>query len=324
MLRRRPLGLLLAAGLAAGALAQTALIAPSRDVLDTPAVATRLADRGLLNALAPAGKRIVAAGQRGHILLSDDGGRSWQQAEVPVSSDLVALHFPTPQLGWAVGHDGVILHSLDGGQHWLRQRDGRPDAADVPLLDVWFADALSGYAVGAFGLVLHTSDGGLHWDKLADTIDNPKGLHLYAVRGIAGSIYMAGEQGLLLKRDAASGRFVRQTLPYQGTLFGVVGNERAVVAFGLRGNAVRSADGGASWQALQTGIPSGLTAGAVDGNGRFLLAGQAGQLLASSDDGASFKVLPVQRPLPAAALLPAGPAAVLVAGPRGVQLQTLP
>ena len=324
MLRRRPLGLLLAAGLAAAALAQTAATTPSRDVLDTPALATRLADRGLLNALARAGTRIVAAGQRGHILLSDDGGRSWQQAEVPVSSDLVALHFASAQLGWAVGHDGVILHTLDGGRKWSKQRDGRPDAADVPLLDVWFADALSGYAVGAFGLALRTTDGGVHWEAFKDTIENPKGLHLYAVRGIAGTVYMAGEQGLLLKQDAASGRFLRQATPYEGTLFGVMGNERAVVAFGLRGNAVRSADAGASWQALQTGIPSGLTAGAVDANGRFLLAGQAGQLLASSNDGASFQALAVQRPLPAAALLPAGPAAVLVAGPRGVQLQTLP
>ena len=32
---------------------------------------------------------------------------------VPVSSDLVAVAFPTPQQGWAVGHDGVILASAD-------------------------------------------------------------------------------------------------------------------------------------------------------------------------------------------------------------------
>jgi photosystem II stability/assembly factor-like uncharacterized protein len=324
MLRRRPLGLLLAAGLAAGALAQSTVPAPSRDVLDTPAQATRLAERGLLNALARAGNRIVAAGQRGHIVLSDDGGRSWQQAAVPVSSDLVALHFPTPERGWAVGHDGVILQTPDGGKTWAKQRDGRPDAADVPLLDVWFSDALGGYAVGAFGLVLRTSDGGRHWEALKDTIENPKGLHIYAVRGVGGTVYMAGEQGLLLKLDPASGRFMRQASPYQGTLFGVVGNDKAVVAFGLRGNAVRSADAGASWQAIDTRIPSGLTAGAIDAQGRFLLAGAAGQLLASSDDGATFKALAVQRALPAAAVLPMTGSSVLVAGPRGVQLQPLP
>jgi photosystem II stability/assembly factor-like uncharacterized protein len=322
-LRLRPLALLLAVGIAAGALAQASGTPAVRDVLDVPALRTQLADRGLLSALTTAGARIVAVGQRGHVLLSDDGGRSWQQAEVPVSSDLVGVHFPTPEQGWAVGHDGVILHSTDGGKKWQRQRDGRPDQADVPLLDVWFEDASNGYAVGAFGLALRTSDGGVHWEPLRDAVENPKNLHLYAVRGIAGTLYMAGEQGLLLKLDRASGRFVKQAVPYEGTLFGVTGNDRAIVAFGLRGNTVRSTDAGATWQKLVTGIPSGLTAGAVDAKGRILLAGQAGQLLASSDDGASFQPLVVDRPLPAAALLPTG-ASLLVAGPRGVKLQPLP
>ena len=35
------------------------------------------------------------------------------------------------------------------------------------------------------------------------------------------------------------------TLPYPGTLFGLVGKDRVVVAHGLRGNVVRSTDGGA-------------------------------------------------------------------------------
>ena len=54
-----------------------------RDVLDTPAVKSPLAVRALVNGLAIAGTRIVAVGQRGHVLLSDDAGKSWQQAEVP-------------------------------------------------------------------------------------------------------------------------------------------------------------------------------------------------------------------------------------------------
>lgn len=323
-MRRSHALLLVAAGLAAGAVAQSTTTPVARDVIDTPARSTKLAERTLLNALAQAGDRTIAVGQRGHILWSDDAGRSWKQAQVPASSDLVGVHFPTPRLGWAVGHDGVILHSRDGGQTWQRQRDGRPDAADVPVLDVWFEDATQGYAVGAFGLLLQTRDGGVRWEPVSSAhIDNPKNLHLYAARGIGGTLYLAGEQGLLLKLDRASGRFVRQQVPYQGTLFGVVGNARAVLAFGLRGNAVRSTDGGATWQAVSTGIPSGLTAGAVDRQGRILLAGQAGQLLASSDDGATFRTLPVQRPLPASALLAAGDQ-VLMAGARGVQLHPLP
>lgn len=67
----------------------------------------------------------VAVGPWGRILVTRDSGKTWMQSAVPVSSDLTAVHFPTPQKGWAVGHDGVVLHSADGGKTWVRQLDGR-------------------------------------------------------------------------------------------------------------------------------------------------------------------------------------------------------
>ena len=114
-------GLALAIALATGAATWAAQPTPGkgwRDVLGTPAVKSPLASRGLLNGLASAGKRIVAVGQRGHILYSDDAGKSWRQAEVPVSSDLVAVSFPNATNGWAVGHDGVVLRTTDAGVTW--------------------------------------------------------------------------------------------------------------------------------------------------------------------------------------------------------------
>jgi photosystem II stability/assembly factor-like uncharacterized protein len=156
---------------------------PWRDVLDTPAQKSSLAARGLLTGLTRAGKRLVAVGQRGHVLLSDDAGKTWQQADVPVSADLVAVCFPNAETGWAVGHDGVVLKSTDAGRTWTRQLDGRglgevlvayytrsgdakwlaeaqrfaAQGAENPFLDVWFDDDKSGFVVGAFGLVLRTA-----------------------------------------------------------------------------------------------------------------------------------------------------------------------
>ena len=100
-----------------------------RDVLDTPALKSPLAQRALINGLARSGERLVAVGQRGHVLLSDDQGKSWRQAEVPVSSDLVAVAFPSADQGWAVGHDGVVLRSTDAGATWTRALDGRQAGA---------------------------------------------------------------------------------------------------------------------------------------------------------------------------------------------------
>lgn len=337
------------------AIAARAADTRSRDVLDIPAAKSPLAQRALLNGLANAGQRIVAVGQRGHVLTSDDAGRNWKQAEVPLSSDLVAAAFPTATTGWAVGHDGVVLRSTDAGATWVRQLDGRQagaamvehygrqatpadptmavaleeakkfaaQGAENPLLDVWFDNESTGYVVGAFGLILRTNDSGKTWQPLLHAIDNPKALHLYAVRGIAGEIYVAGEQGLLARLDRTSGKFHSIELPYKGTLFGVVGNAGVVLVHGLRGTALRSTDGGRSWQAVDTRLQVGLTGSTVAADGRIVIVSQAGHILVSSDDGASFKPAKVDRPIPAAAVIAAGRDAVVVAGPRGVALLPL-
>ena len=323
--------------------AAPASASPWRDVLDMPAQKSALAPRSLLTGLARAGQRVVAVGQRGHVLLSDDAGKSWQQAEVPVSADLVAVQFPTATAGWAVGHDGVVLHSADAGKSWTRQLDGRglgevlvahygrngnakwieeakrfaAQVAENPFLDVWFQDASHGVVVGAFGLVLRTADGGKTWEPLLHATDNPKALHLYAVKHIGSDLFIAGEQGTLLKFDGS--RFTALVTPYPGTLFGLIGNERAVLAHGLRGNVVRSTDGGRNWASVATGIGVGLTASTLDERGRLIIVSQAGHVLVSSDDGASFAAVKVERPIPAAAVVSAGAGALIVAGPRGAQ-----
>ena len=320
----RKLGLVIA--MACGVLPATA--GSFKDPLDQPALVSPLAARSALSALARAGARLVAVGARGHVLLSDDEGKTWQQAQVPVSSDLVALSFPDALHGWAVGHDGVILATGDGGKTWQRQFDGRqlgPQGAESPLLDVWFADARTGWAVGAFGQILATSDAGKTWTPLpAAQSDNPKALHLYALRGIAGSLYVVGEQGTLLKRNDKSGRFEALSLPYQGTLFGITGDSNLLLVHGLRGHALRSTDGGRSWVEIATGLQVGLTANARTAEGDWLLASQTGHVLISRDAGLSFQPLKLERTAPASGLAATGQRGLLIVGPRGAQALTRP
>lgn len=322
------------------------------DVLKTPAAASALAPRALINGLAQAGERIVGVGQRGHIVYSDNGGRTWIQAMVPVSSDLTAVHFPSAKLGWAVGHDGVVLHSRDGGASWVLQLDGAAAARamqahfarggadarlqdearrmveqgpDKPFLDVWFEDGQRGFVVGAFNLILRTEDGGRSWQPWQDRIDNPRGFHLNAIRPAGDALYIVGEQGLVL-RKARSGpgseRFAAVATPYQGSYFGVVGNAGAVLVYGLRGNAYRSTDQGASWSKVDTGVRTGLTAAALLGDGRLALVSQAGQVLLSADNGASFRPTPA-KPGPASAVLGGGKDNLVIGGAGGLRMQPL-
>jgi photosystem II stability/assembly factor-like uncharacterized protein len=305
---------------------------------DIPAIKSPLAIREPLNALAMAGGRMVAVGQRGHVLYSDDG-KTWVQADVPLASDLTALHFPTPMQGWAVGHEGSVLHTADGGSTWSRQLDGRAIAdllqkqkeaaafpgqgGDKPLLDVWFEDDKKGYAIGAFNLILRTEDGGQSWTPWLDRVDNPKGMHLYAIRPAGGSVFIVGEQGLVLKLDREKQRFTSVALPYKGTLFGVVGTPTMTIVFGLRGNAWRTTDGGANWTKVETGVSAALSSGIVRADGSVVLVSQAGQVLLSTDDGASFRRIKVATAAPAFAVADTGKGAVAVAGVGGVRVEAL-
>lgn len=89
------------------------------------------AAESMLLDVAAAGSRLIAVGERGHILVSDDRGASWVQVEVPTSAMLTRVFFVDHLLGWAVGHDGNIVHTSDGGSTWVVQRDGVAHQAQI-------------------------------------------------------------------------------------------------------------------------------------------------------------------------------------------------
>lgn len=322
-----------------------------KEVPDIPAVKSPLASKVLFNGVAMAGKRIVGVGQRGHIVWSDDQGKNWTQAAVSVSSDLTSVCFSSQYQGWAVGHDGVVLHTADGGTTWNKQFDGRAatellkryysanqqkdlrfneeikrlidKGADKSLLGVWFENDNTGFIVGAFNLIFRTADGGKTWEPWLHKTDNPKGNHLYAINGIGQELFIAGEQGLLMKYDKQSGQFRLINTGYNGTLFGVTGKSGSIIVHGMRGNVYRSTNGGSSWKKIETGIPLSITGSTVTEDGRIVLVNIAGHLLISNDDGASFKLVKSNKTFPSSAIVSSDKQSLILAGLRGMQKQSI-
>jgi len=322
------------------------------DLLDLPARESSRAQHSLQLAVTRAGDRLVAVGERGVVLLSDDAGRSWRQAQsVPVSVALTDVHFVSASHGWAVGHSGVVLHSGDGGETWTRQLDGSQaavvirddakrraevgeegaaaalrsaeylvsDGPDKPFLGVRFADERRGYVVGAYGIALHTADGGKSWQSLVGRIPNPRGKHLYQIQIAGDALLIAGEQGALFRSVDAGASFSAVETPYAGTFFGALelGGD-ALLAYGLRGNAWRSADGGASWQRVELGQENTVNAALSLGDGALLLADESGRLLHSVDGGQSFTTLPGAAATSITSLLQTHDGALVLAGTRGL------
>jgi photosystem II stability/assembly factor-like uncharacterized protein len=116
-----------------------------------------------------------ATWRAGTVFLPAGGAVAQQQGESvrveqsPVESDtrqvggrrLNAVWFASHQNGWAVGGEGVIIATTDGGRTWRPQRSGVGD----DLYDVKFFGGSEGWAVGRGGALLHTADGGRTWTE---------------------------------------------------------------------------------------------------------------------------------------------------------------
>jgi photosystem II stability/assembly factor-like uncharacterized protein len=322
--------------------------------MDEPALVTPLASRSPLLAVARAGNRWVAAGVRGHVVYSDDGGTTWRQAKVPVSVDLCGLSFPSERQGWAVGHAGVVLHSRDGGANWTRVLGGHDafrlavdyyqtraaaggedapllkraqaqlSGALQPFLDVYFQSDTRGIVVGTFNSIFSTEDGGASWTPLYHTVPNRDELNFYAVRGRGDRVFLAGEQGQVWRRLGNDRTFVAVPTPYKGTMFGlIVGDGGTVFAFGMRGAMYRSDDNGAKWSKVEIDTAAGITGGTLVNDGRIVVVDQAGSVHVSSDGGLSFVARRLSAPMPYYAVAGGPDDSLALAGAAGVMTTSL-
>lgn len=296
----------------------------------THAIESPKARYSLLLDVVNTGERLVATGDRGHILYSDDNGLTWLQAKVPSRQMLTSLFFLDSQRGWAVGHDAQILASSDGGQSWQKQFEDLE--REAPLLDIWFRDANHGFAVGAYGALLETTDGGANWEDVSDRLDNEDAYHLNAITAVKDSgLFVVGEMGVMF-RSADWGQTWEniEEPPYEGSLFGVLatGQSDTLLVYGLRGHMFRSSDFGDSWQQirLQTAgngpLEFGLAGGTLLGDGTLVVVGHGGSVLRSEDGGRSFDLFNRPDRLSLAGVAPAGAGQLVLVGQGGARLAT--
>lgn len=281
------------------------------------------AAHSLLLDIAGTGDGFVAVGERGHVLVSADG-KTWTQAKVPTRSTLTSVSAQGASI-WAAGHDGVIIHSADGGKTWQRQRvqpwsaDSREPTNGSPILDTLFLSANEGYAVGAYSLLLKTVDGGASWTALSVAGEaavapvataSDSGVfddsmlelaaesdpHLNAIaRTDAGMLLVMGERGAGFRSADGGASWSKIRLPYEGSMFGLLalGGEK-VLAYGLRGNVYESDDAGGSWRKVDSGTGTSLIGGTVGPDGTVVLVGSNGTLLARRAGAQAFSTSNIQ------------------------------
>jgi photosystem II stability/assembly factor-like uncharacterized protein len=255
-------------------------------------------------------QKLVAVGQYGHILLSNDGN-NWQQAQVPIQSTLTAVYFIDEKHGWAVGHDAAILATVDGGMSWHIQQY-LPET-EKPLLDVAFRNPSEGVAIGAYGQFYRTIDGGKTWNfefhsefLHPDDVDYLEELknedeeaylderasilpHFNRVVADGRTLYLVGEIGLIAKSNDFGLNWQTLDEIYQGSFFDLVRTQHGnLLVAGLRGNVFRSLRNGTPWQKSDTKTTALINSIVMSDDDRLFLLGNGGVILESRDDGASY------------------------------------
>ncbi len=266
-------------------------------------IKSKLASSQLLVDITIAGNRLVAIGERGHVVFSNDGS-TWQQANVPVNVLLTAIDFKDENIGFATGHDATLLKTIDGGQNWSVV-NYQPEL-DKPLLDIKVTNG-SIIAVGAYGLFLQSTDGGETWvdqfqdelliedDRLyledlkqyePDVYQSEKQYllpHFNNINLIGDTLFIAGEAGFLAKSDVLGNDWHQIETDYFGSYFAISQSDEQLLLAGLRGNLFKSDDQGESWQSLNTGVKATINSTYYDGKSTYFFA-NSGNIFYTNDN----------------------------------------
>ncbi len=203
---------------------------------------------------AVAGPRVLAGGEQGVIIYSDDAGQSWTQAQVPVSAAITAIGFASPLVGWATGAFGVILKTVDGGKTWAKQLDG---IAEIALMNT---------ATQAF------------------VASQPAPTAAQQASGTPSAADHAAHRAEVLSGQGPD-KPLLSLLPV---------SETEVFAFGAYRFAEHSTDGGATWADWSMNIDDRVAQniyGAAAIGGAYYLTSETGLIFRSTDAGQTFQQL---------------------------------
>lgn len=252
-----------------------------------------------------------AAGNKGLLLKTADGGARWKKVDCGRSylESFNAIDF-AGQDGWVVGGNGLILHTADAGESWQQQVSGTTEA----LMAVTCASPREVVVVGSAGLILLTGDAGKSWSMpeldwltvlpesiIAMGVTAPNLYDVCFVDALHG--WIVGDNGLVLRSDNGGKAWNLLTVGVYPSLYSAcftTAFEGLVV--GQEGYLLSTVDGGATWE----GLPLPPEAAALTlykiaiKNTAGLIVGDRGLILRSTDGGKGWQrvALDVRPPLP--------------------------
>lgn len=240
----------------------------------------------------PGSGKCYGVGDHGLLLVSRDGGRSWQRRHIAQRgdlswSDLYSIRFAGDgEHGWISGEGGLVLATGDGGSTWHPQSSGTTES----LLHLAVVDAQTAFGAGTNGVLLRTTDGGSHWQL--QTLKNQLTMFDIAFSDRRNGWAVGEFQTIIHTTDGGStwapqigGKRASFRLP---ALFAVrFADAQHGWAAGQGGTLLRTDDGGTTWQTVTSPTAAPMYGiSYADGTAYP----NAGQLWAVGDDGALMRM----------------------------------
>jgi photosystem II stability/assembly factor-like uncharacterized protein len=202
--------------------------------------------------------------------------------------------------GWAVGDQGMIIHTTDGGATWVKQKSPVP----YYLMAVQFVTPAKGWIVTEQTTILATDDGGATWreqfkdeDFILRSLSFCDERNGWAV-GEYGFIYHTDDGGKSWRQQAGEYTLSTETMSMKGGnfLFDVIAlDPKTAWVAGIDGYVARTDDGGETWTPVADGIPKRhLFSISKNPQGAFFIGGDALLLRkeAASSGFSTVKVTP--------------------------------
>ncbi|MFM2049284.1 MAG: hypothetical protein RI955_1832 [Bacteroidota bacterium] len=132
----------------------------------------------------------------GAIYKTINAGRSWEILNAK-GDNFCGIYFFDDVNGFAIGREGSILETSNGGKTWRTRRNGNNILnATWQFTDILFTDVSTGYICGVNGLLLKTTDGGNSWKK-SDYFSDLTVRRLYTFD--KKTVWMVGDGGSIFK-----------------------------------------------------------------------------------------------------------------------------
>ncbi len=229
-------------------------------------------------------KTVYAAGWKGMLLKTGNGGRKWTALNQDAIQALRTVHFADAKVGLAAGEAGIILKTDNGGADW----SARPGKNRNLISSIRLMTPDTGFAAGDAGTILRSVDGGESWDSLFA----PVAVDLLSLDGWGGShVWVAGDSGTILNTEDGGVQWSRQAS-------GVGRNLRSLrfvdaetgFAAGDSGLVLKTTDGGRNWVPKRDGGEVPLKSLSFV-NARIGYAVGPGLVLKTSDGGDSWNTV---------------------------------